>query len=249
MRISALTAMGLLLATAPAYAGFEVISPTTASQEVEMELQNTVRVGGVVLGEAVSEHEIGVNYGALEGWQIGMALGIENQRGSNPSVEEIEFSSKIGILGGETSATPQMFDLAIYSQFSFTPGNNGNKGETISVGPVMGFNFDSLTVVTNSFFVLPLGNSTPNTSFEYAVGGMVDVSDGLAVGFEAHGEVPSIFRGGSATNAQEHFIGPAVEVTFEPEEDREVGLRLGSFFGLTNAAPTVGLSANLELGF
>lgn len=247
MRIAALTALGLMLATVPAFAEFEVISPVTASQEVEMELQNSVRVGGVVLGETVSDHEVGVSYGALQTWQIGIAFGIENNRGSNPSVEEIEFSSKIGILGGETSATPQLFDLAVYTEFAFSP--NGNNSETVAVGPIMGFNFDPVTVVTNSFFVVPVSGGNRNTGFEYAVGGMVDVSDGVAVGFEAHGEVPSVFKGATSTGSQEHFIGPAVALSFEPEEDREVGLRLGSFFGLTKAAPTVGLSANLELGF
>ena len=87
MRTTALTALGLLLATTPAHAGFEVISPTTASQEVEMELQNTVRVGGVVLGETLSEHEIGVNYGALQTWEVGIAFGIDNVRGQTPSVD------------------------------------------------------------------------------------------------------------------------------------------------------------------
>lgn len=247
MKYSALTFLGILLATGPAFAGFEVESPTTASQEVELELINTVRVGGVVLGESVSEHEVGFRYGAFEGLELGISFEIENDRGETPSTGGFEVSSKLAVAGGELQSGPSSFDMAIYSKFSFD--FNDDDDRALSVGPIVGFNFDAVSVVTNGFFVIPLADSSRNTGFEYAVGAMVDVADNVAVGFEAHGEVPSIFAGAPSLGQQEHYIGPALSFSFEPEEDREVGVRIGSFFGLTDTESNVGLSANLELGF
>ncbi|MEM7060163.1 MAG: hypothetical protein AAF557_21485 [Pseudomonadota bacterium] len=247
MKYSALAFLGVLLATGPAFAGFEVEEPTTASQEVEMELVNTVRVGGVSLGDNVSEHEIGVSYGALEFFEIGIAFEIENERGETVSPGGFEIHSKLAIFGGETEPGGQLFDMAIYSEFSFNFDDDDDR--TFAVGPIFGFNVDPVTIITNSFFVIPLADDTENTGFEYAVGAMYDVNDSVAVGFEAHGEVDSIFVGAPSLSDQEHYLGPAIQLSFEPEEDREVGLRLGSFFGLTDATADLGLSANLELGF
>lgn len=247
MKYSALTFLGVLMASGPAFAGFEVIKPTTASQEVELELINTVRVGGVVLGEDVSEHEVGLKYGAFQGLQLGIAFEVENVRGESPAPGGFEVSSKLAIFGGEVEPGDQLFDMAIYSEFSFD--FNDDDDRAFSVGPILGFNFDPVSVVTNGFFVIPLADDTRNTGFEYAVGAMVDVAQDVAVGFEAHGEVPSVFAGAPPLGSQEHYIGPALAFSFEPEEDREVGVRIGSFFGLTDTTSRVGLSANLELGF
>lgn len=247
MKYSALTILGVLLASGHAFAGFEVESPTTASQEVELELINTVRVGGVVLGENVSEHEVGFRYGAFEGLQLGITFEVENERGKTPAPGGFEISSKLAIIGGELEPGASSFDMAIYSQFSFDFDDDDDRA--LSVGPILGFNFDPISVVTNSFFVIPLADDTRDTGFEYSVGAMVDVADNVAVGFEAHGEVASIFAGAPSLGSQEHYIGPALAFSFEPEQDREVGVRIGSFFGLTDTTSNVGLSANLELGF
>ena len=247
MKYAALTVLGIALASSPSFAGFEVESATTASQEVELELINTVRVGGVTLGENVSEHEIGLTYGAFEFFEIGLAFEIENERGDVVGPGGFEVSSKLAILGGETQPGEQLIDMAIYSELSFD--FNDNTDRAFTVGPIFGLNFNPVRVTTNSFFVVPISNDTENTGFEYAVGAMVDVSSSVAVGFEAHGEVDSIFNNVPSLGDQEHYAGPAIAVSFEPEEDREVGLRLGSFFGLTDATSDLGLSANLELGF
>ena len=48
------------MATGSAFAGFEIEKATTASQQVELELNNSVRVGGVTMGSTVSEHIVKV---------------------------------------------------------------------------------------------------------------------------------------------------------------------------------------------
>ena len=247
MKHVALAALGVAMATGSAFAGFEIEKATTASQQVELELNNSVRVGGVTMGSTVSEHEVEVNYGALEFFEIGLGFEIENIRGQGARTGGFEAHTKFAVFGSEPGQPEQFFNMAIYSEFSFS--FNDDDDREFSVGPILGFNFDPVHVTTNGFFVIPVGDSNLNTGFTYAVGAMYDVSDNFALGFEAHGEVPSVFAGAPPLSSQEHFIGPALSVKFEPEDDREVGLRLGSFFGLTSATPDVGVSANLELGF
>lgn len=247
MKKSALLALAAMLVAAPAYAQFEIEGATTASQEVEMELQNTLRVGGIAAGDPVSEHSVGVYYGALRSWRIGASFDLVNRRGEQIDLESFTMLSTVAILGGETSSQPEVLDLAFVSEFNFGVGDQSQRD--LAIGPAIGLNFDPLSILTNTFFIVPLSDGSDNVGVEYALGAMYAVSDSLEVGFEAHGEVPNAFNETPAIKRQEHFAGPAVAFTFEPEPDREVGVRLGSFFGLTPASPTVGVSANLELGF
>ena len=46
----------------------------------------------------------------------------------------------------------------------------------------------------------------------------------------------------------EHVIGPTLKLALEPD-GKDVAFRVGTFFGLTDAAPTLAVSANVDFGF
>lgn len=243
-RMLGITALAALVAV-PATA-YEIEEATTASQEVKLELENTVRVGSVPTGEARSEHEVAVTYGALKYWTVGLGFELENTSGSGSSgLNQISWISKIGLLGGEGG--PSAVDLALYTEVELDLDDTDER--TLVIGPAVGFSFDPVSVGVNAFQTIPLGNGPNDLGFSYGVGAMFEVSPGLEVGVEAHGEIPAIYNNITPVEEQEHVVGPRVIYEFEPEEGREVGVSLGSFFGLTNASPDLGVSANLELGF
>lgn len=239
-----LMAMLATSATAvPAAAQFELIEPTVASQQVTMELQNTVNVGGVALGDDVSEHSIGLNYGAFENLEMGLALKFRSVRGTGVDMQGIEWQNTLALLGGEGAGG---LALAIYSAVGFDTDDSDDL--TWVLGPAFGYDAGALELVGNTFFQLPVDDGG-KTGFEYAGSVMYDVSSGVALGVQAYGEVPSFLNETPAVKRQEHFAGPAVSFGFEPEPNREVDVNLGAFVGLTPATPAVGLSANVELGF
>lgn len=247
MKRATLVAVTASLIAAPAYAQFEIEDATTESQSVEMELLNTVRVGGIAQGQVTSEHEVGVSYGALRSWEIGIGFQLEKRKGEQLDFNGLVLSSKVAILGGETSSQDELIDLAVFSEFTFAFDDEDD--HLLTVGPAVGVNVDPVDVDANVFFEIPVSGDDEKVGLEYALGAMYAVNESLSLGLEAHGEVPNVFNETPAVKRQEHMAGPALSFTFEPEPDREVGVHLGTFVGLTSASPKVGLAANLELGF
>ena len=244
-KIAVLAGASLLIA-GNAAADFEIESPRTASQEVSLELTNTIRVGDVSSSEERSEHEVGVNYGAFEYWTTGFAIGLENRQGQTFDVDSIEWSNNFQIFGSPEGEEPSPFAVSLYSAFEFSL--DGSTDIEFTVGPVFEYLAGPTTFSANTFFYIPTGSSDENVGLEYAVGTMYSLSDALALGVEAHGDFENIFEGSSDVSNQEHFAGPAINYEFELDNS-EVEAKLGAFYGLTEATPTLGIAANLEFGF
>lgn len=239
------TALAVALLALPA-AAFELEEGTTEENSVEMEISNSVFLGDVDNGDDRSTHEVGVTWGLLHGWSTGLAFELTNEAGGEIAFEGVEWSNTIAILGGETERGPEGLTLALFTAFEFEFEESDDV--ELTIGPAIGIELDPIELTVNPFVTVPLGGGS-DAGFTYALGAYYEVSDDLAVGIEAHGEIEDAFSNAPGLSQQEHFIGPAIAFEIEAEEDREVEFRLGSFFGLTEATPTVGLSLNLELGF
>ncbi|MEM7210933.1 MAG: hypothetical protein AAF479_03410 [Pseudomonadota bacterium] len=245
MKRTTLLAGAAMLIASSAAAEFEIEESRTASQKVSMELINSIRVGDVSSGQVRSSHEVGVHYGAVEGWSTGFAIELENRQGDTFDVGGIEWSNNFQIVGGPEDAPESPFAMSIYTAFEFNL--DGSEDVEFKIGPTFEYLSGPATFNANTFFNIPASDDE-NVSLQYAVGSMYALSDSFALGVEAHGEFESIFNGSSQTSDEEHFAGPAMDVEFEVD-NAEVGAHFGAFYGLTDATPTVGIAANLEFGF
>lgn len=241
MRAILSLAAGLALVATNASAQFEIEDSTTASQEVRMEILNTIRTGSVATGSDRNSHEFGVKYGALEGWQPTLSFLIGNPTNASMMVHGFRFGSTIAILGGEVSDSA--FSLGFYSEVFYDFQNRNNR--TVALGPAMGYEQANWSVELNTFVTIPL--NAGDVGFRYAFGGSYDVTEMVALGAEAHGSVSSVFEDPDVSR-DEHVAGPTLRLALDAD-GKDVALRLGTFFGLTDAAPTMAVSANLELGF
>ena len=243
MRKIATLAAVAILAAGNAAAEFEIKESRTASQEVAMELTNSIRVGDVSSGQMRSSHEVGVKYGAFESWTTGFAVELENRQGDTFDVGGIEWSNNFQIVGSREPESP--FAMSIYSALELDL--DGSEDVEFTIGPTFEFLSGPATFNANTFFNVPASNDE-KVSLQYALGTMYSLTDNFALGIEAHGEFEAIFDGASSTANEEHFAGPAMDFEFEVD-DADVGAHFGAFYGLTDATPTLGIAANLEFGF
>ncbi len=241
MRAILSLAAALALMATNAAAQFDIEDSTTASQEVRLELINTIRAGSLATGSDRQSFEAGVKYGALRGWAPTLSFLVGNPTNDSMRVHGFRFGSTIALLGGEVSQSD--FSLGFYSEV-FYDFNDRDK-RVVALGPTMGYQQPNWALALNTFFTIPLNDG--KTGFRYAFGGTYDVTQMIAVGAEAHGTVSRIFDNPNI-DRDEHVAGPTLTLALEPD-GRDLALRLGTFFGLTDAAPTMAVSANLDVGF
>jgi opacity protein-like surface antigen len=245
MKKIALLAGTAILIAGNAAAEFEIEEPRTASQEVALELTNSIRVGDVSSGQTRSEHSVGVNYGAFEYWTTGFAIELENRQGDSFDLGGIEWSNNFQILGTPEGEPESAFALSLYSSFEFS--FDGSQDVEFNIGPAFEYNSGAVALRGNTFFNIPASDDE-EVGLQYALGTMYALSEDLELGVEAHGDFESIFKGSSDISEQEHFAGPAMNYEFVLDNS-EVEAHFGAFYGLTDATPTVGIAANLEFGF
>lgn len=227
-KFAALAGTAILIA-GNAAAEFEIEGPRTASQQVAMELTNSIRVGDVSSGEVRSEHSIGVNYGAFEYWTTGFAIELENRQGDTFDVGGIEWSNNFQIIGSPEGEIESPFALSLYSSLEFS--FDGSQDVEFNVGPAFEYNSGSASFSGNTFFNIPASDGE-EVGLQYAFGTMYSLNESLALGVEAHGEFEGIFESSSDISQQEHFAGPAINYEFELD-DQDVEAHFGAFYGLT----------------
>ncbi|MEM7210934.1 MAG: hypothetical protein AAF479_03415 [Pseudomonadota bacterium] len=239
--------LAVLAAALPglAFAGFEIEDATTEENAVEFEIENTVFVGDVNTGDTVSEHEIGVTWGVFNPWTTSVSFELETEKGGTLDLNGFEWSNTIGLVGGEASVNDELA-VAIYTSFEYE--FDSAEDVNLTVGPAVQYSTGNLDFGLNTFVAIPLdGGEDP--AFVYAFGVSSEVSQGIAVGLEAHGEIPRAFGDAAEFEQQSHFLGPVVEIESAEENGQSAEIRLGAFAGLTDATPSVAVSANVGFGF
>ena len=239
-----LFAAAILAVPGIANADFEIESATTEENAVQFEISNSVFFGDVNNGEDASRHEVGIAWGVLNPWTTELSFAFSVPRGDGPSFDGIEWSNTIGLVGGEASVSEELA-VAIYTSFAFD--NGAAEDVLLTAGPTISYNTGSVELGLNTFVQVPLGGGN-DPGFAYAFGAMTDVAQGVGVGFEAHGEIAQAFGNASDFDQQEHFLGPVVEVQ-STQGEQTAEIKLGVFAGLTEATPTVAVSADVGFGF
>jgi hypothetical protein len=227
-----------------AFAGFEIESATTEENAVEFEIENTVFVGDVNSGDTVSEHEVGLSWGVLNPWTTSISFEFETEKGDSISLDGLEWSNTFGLVGGEASVSDELA-VALYTSLSFE--FDSAEDVSLTIGPAIEYQAGSVELGVNTFVQIPLDGGD-DAGFVYAIGASTEVSEGIEVGLEAHGEIDEAFSNAADFDQQEHFMGPVVEIE-AADGEQEAEIRLGIFAGLTDAAPSVAVSANVGFGF
>lgn len=241
------TAALLALVAGPAWAGFEIKEANTEENAVTLESVNTVFFGDLE-DQIRSSHELSVGWGVVHGYAFEFGFELENPSADDETTEfsGLELTNRIALIGDEGFSTSDTFALALVAGFEVEFEESSDI--SLTLGPAIEADLGGIELLTNTFVEIPLGGGD-GLGFAYALGGYYELMEDVSVGFEAHGEIEEVFDDTPSLSEQEHFIGPAVAFEIGLEEDQEVGMRVGSFFGLTDETPTVGLSVNLELEF
>ncbi|MEO1492235.1 MAG: hypothetical protein AAFV19_08805 [Pseudomonadota bacterium] len=241
------TAALLALIAGPALAGFEIQEANTEENAVTLESVNTVFFGDLE-DQIRSSHELTVGWGVVHGYAFEFGFELENPSADDESADfsGLELTNTIALIGEEGFSTSDTFALALIAGLEFEFEESSDV--SLTLGPAIEAELGGVELLSNTFLEIPLGGGE-GLGFSYALGGYYEMTDDVAIGLEAHGEIEEVFDDTPALSEQEHFIGPAVAFEIGLEEDQEVGMRVGTFFGLTDETPTVGLSLNLELEF
>lgn len=261
MMIRFLLAAAFATSTSVAYAEFEVEEPETKEGKIEVEWNNAIFLSDVADGDTRSSHEVEVSLGVIPGWKSGLSVEIENERGESPVVEGGEWNNLFVLIGKETIfdfSTPHPgavsddedededgFSLALFAGFEVEGGDNGDE-ITFGTGPFFGYTNGPFSAVVNTAVEIPLGGDG-NTGFAYAASLLYALTDDVAAGVEFHGGIDDVFEDIPSLSDQEHYIGPVISAEFEVDERRELEVKLGGFFGLTDETPDFALAINLEL--
>ncbi len=227
-----------------ALADFEIKDAQTEENAVEFEIENTIFVGGVNSGDAQSQHEIGLSWGVLNPWTTSVSFEIEKEKDGQIGLEGLEWSNTFGLVGGEASVSDEL-EVAIYTSFEFA--FDSAEDVSLTIGPAVEYQVGSVELGLNTFVQIPLDGGD-DAGFIYAIGAATEIAKGISFGLEAHGEIAEAFSNAADFDQQTHFMGPVVEIQSE-EGEQDAEIRLGVFAGLTDATPSVAVSANVGFGF
>ena len=232
---------------------FEVIHPEVEKGGWEVEALNGVVLDDVEDDEEKSVHEFAVGFGFTDFWKSTIAVEVANPEGADPIVEAFEWENVLLLASAPVHHDEDgdghghgSFGFGVYTALEI-PKEVGIEEGAVSVGPIFETELGPVSVIGNLFVEVPFEDGV-DAGLAYAAQASVPVSEHLAVGFEAHGDVEEAFGDAPSFDEQSHFIGPAL--FFETEI---AGLvlepRVAVLFGLTDATPDAVLSFNLELKF
>lgn len=232
---------------------FEVIHPEVEKGGWEVEALNGVVLDDVEDDEEKSVHEFAVGFGFTEFWKSTIAVEVANPEGADPIVEAFEWENVL-LLTSAFGHHDEEGDGHGHGDFSFgiytaleIPKEVGIKEGAVAVGPIFEAALGPVNFIGNFFVEVPFEDGV-DAGIAYAAQASIPVSEHLAVGLEAHGDVEEAFGDPPPFDEQAHFIGPAV--FFETEVGGLVlEPRVAVLFGLTDESPDAVLSFNLELKF
>lgn len=231
---------------------FEIVEPGVEQGEIELEILTAVALDDVGVGDERSSHEIAIGYGVTDFWKATLGVELGNERGEGLEVEGFEFENVFSLIGGDDDddddddgeAASGLTGFALYAALE-VPEDEGFDEAELAVGPIAEFGAGALTLTGNLFVEIPFEDGE-DPGLIYAVSAVAEVTEGVGVGVEAHGEIEEAFGDDS-----EHalFIGPALYGEIEAGDEAEIGARLALLFGVDEAETDVALSFNLEFEF
>lgn len=224
--------------TAPAQAGtFDVKGPEITAGETEIATNHTLQSSFPANADRVRHsYEFTAGYAFSDRFKAGIKAAFDTplHEHSHMSVTGAEAQIFLGQLGPSISwAWFVCLDARIHHDDT----------NTVAFGPLIRFGDDKLSLTLNTLFEHTFGpNHTDGMTFAYAAGLKGELRDGLALGIEAHGAIPEIGHGVSAS-FHPHRIGPVLYIDHElvparaGQNARKLSLEIGGFAGMTDATP------------
>ena len=229
---------------------FEVIHPDIDKGGVEVEVLSGFVLEDVDGGEEQSAYEFAVGYGVTSYWKTVFAVEFAQIDGDGLQYEAFEWENVFLFpLGGDDHGHDGeegigLEALGFYAALE-VPDEGGFDSGALVLGPLAEVRFGPVETIANLFVEVPF-ESGENEALAYALAASVNVTEKVALGIEAFGEVENVFDSGTES---ELFIGPAAYFDFELPNGRAVEPRIAVLFGTESEQPDAILSLNLELKF
>lgn len=233
-----------------AHAQLVVEEAETTENRVTFNLENSLFAGEIPAGAARVVNEASVDWGIISGWKTGLGLELQYTRGADYELRAVEWANTFALFGKESiiGATRDggWGDLDVSLYLAAEAPVNGNGDLNVEVGPVVDFAFGGIEFGANLLFDVPIGGNG-ETALLYGSSAMLRVTPMVSVGLEAHSEIARVFGNTPDFDDQIHYVGPAVEAGFMTGTNQRLNVRLGGFFGVTQATPDFAASLNLSL--
>ncbi len=237
---------------------FEVVHPEVEKGAFELEALNGVVLSDRETGEERSAHEFALGYAPTSFWMPKLALELANPEGEDVVVEAFEFENIFLLFQGggdghdhahghDHADGAGRYALGFYGKLE-VPNEGGIDDGAVVFGPLGEVSLGPVGLIGNFFVEVPFAEDS-DPGLAYALQASTPVADSLELGFEAHGSVEQAFGDAPDLSEQEHVVGPAVYSAVDLGDGRLLEPRAALLFGVTEAAPDVTLSLNLELKF
>ena len=191
-----------------------------------------------------NSHELNTAYSPTDWFKVTAHVDLENMLVEGWRADHVGFETQFKLIEAGKSGG---FALGWFSsvQLSTDPLSTNS----LFFGPIIKFSSQRVALTVNTYLEDQFGrNSTPSMNFYYAWQGRLEVSKGIAIGVESFGKIDNL-SDASPWREQDHRIGPALFLSWERREGRNVALDLSLLAGLTEAAPDLSLKANLATTF
>ena len=247
---------------------FEIIHPDVDKGKFKLEVLTGVTLSDVESGEERSAYEFALGYAPTDFWKPTIAVELADIEGGNLEVEGFEFTNVFLFTTSDKDHghddedhghddedhghdhdehghghSSGDFALGLFAGLEI-PNEGGFDEGAVEIGPIGEVTIGSVDLIGNVIIEIPFKEEDPGLA--YAFSASTVVSESVALGIEAYGELEEFFAG---TEEESHFIGPAAYFETSIGNDRVFEPRVALLFGLNEEAPDTVLSFNLEMKF
>lgn len=195
-------------------------------------------------GEPRSSHELSAAYSPSDWLKAIVHVDVENVIGEGAFADHVGFETLIALRKAEDTR-----GIALTWYTGLMVSTDGRSTNSRVFGPVLKFAEGPTALTLNTYLEDTFGrNDDPGRNGLYGWQLRHELNDSLALGLEGFGKIENL---GSATswNEQDHRAGPALFLSWDAGHGRRIGLDLGVYAGLTDAAPDITFKLNSGVTF
>lgn len=236
----------LSLIAAPASAQqFDIHAPESRRGSFELEVLNGANIGSSRGNPDFlrNAHETKAVTGITDRWTFELGALVEK-----PDLDDARFA-RISLENILVVQPAQKNGLG-FAWFAATDISTSEATHNALVfGPLIQYNAGRAEVLVNTLLHKSFGRgATPGVDLNYIWRAKYEVKHGFAVGAMGYGVVEELGASPSF-NQQDHRIGPALFFDVPMAKGRDLDISLGTFFGVTSAAPEASVMLNFGIPF
>lgn len=245
-QVLSLTAL-LTMATATTVwaQAFDIHAPASKRGSFEVEILNGANPGKT-RGDAEflrNAHEAKAVYGITDRWTFEVGALVERPALDDTRLARISLENIIVV-------QPPVKNGVGFGWFAATEiRTSEDTHNSVIFGPLVQFNAGNAELLINTLLHKTYGpNATPGLDLTYVWRAKYEVKHGVALGAMGYGFINDL-GSGPAFNQQDHRIGPALFFDVPMDKGRDLDISLGTYFGMTSAAPEASLMLNFGIPF